>query len=145
MVRATETGFEADTHVLQEMLDSIHVIKQLPLDGFVFGVMKNNRIDREGMKKLLAAAYPLPVTFHKAIDLSEDIKDDVEWLNLYSQVDTILSSGGALHAIDGTDQITYLQSIFTGQVMAAGKITPDVLPELHDKLKLEWYHGRGIV
>ena len=145
MVRATETGFEADAQVLQEMMDSIHVLRQLPLDGFVFGVLKDNRIDRPAMQELVKAAYPFPVTFHKAIDLSSDIADDIAWLNLYPQVDTILTSGGAMQAIDGVDQIKYLQSIFKGQVMAAGKITPDVLPELHDKLKLEWYHGRGIV
>ncbi len=145
MVRANEVGYEADAQVLQKMIDSITILKKLPIDGFVMGVMKNNRIDREAMKKLFAPAYPLPITFHKAIDLSENIKDDLEWLNLFSQVDTILTSGGAAHAVDGIDQINYLKSIFKGNVMAAGKITPDVLPELHNRLGLEWYHGRAIV
>ena len=145
MVRATEVGYEADDQVLQQMIDSINILKKLPIDGFVMGVMKNNRIDRAAMKKLFAPAYPLPITFHKAIDLSEDIKDDIEWLNLFSQVDTILTSGSALQAVDGIAQINYLKSIFKGNVMAAGKITPDVLPVLHDKLQLQWYHGRGIV
>ena len=145
MVRATEVGYEADAQVLQQMIEAIHILKKLPLDGFVFGVLKNNRIDRDAMKKLLPAAYPLPVTFHKAIDLSEDIKDDIQWLNLFSQVDTILTSGSAAHAVEGIDQINYLKSIFKGHVMAAGKITPAVLPELHDKLQLQWYHGKSIV
>lgn len=145
MVRVTEVGYEADELMLQHMIDSIHILKKLPIDGFVMGVMKNNRIDREAMKKLFAPAYPLPITFHKALDLSDDIRDDIEWLNLFSQVDTILTSGNALHAVDGIDQINYLKSIFKGNVMAAGKITPDVLPVLHDQLQLNWYHGRGIV
>ena len=145
MVRATEVGYEADAQVLQQMIDSITILKKLPIDGFVMGVMKNNRIDREAMKKLFAPAYPLPITFHKALDLSEDIKDDIQWLNLFSQVDTILTSGSAAHAVEGIDQINYLKSIFKGHVMAAGKITPDVLPMLHDALQLGWYHGRGIV
>lgn len=145
MVRATEVGYEADDYVLQQMIDSVNVLKKLPIDGFVMGVMKNNRIDRAAMKKLFAPAYPLPITFHKAIDLSEDIKDDIEWLNLFSQVDTILTSGSASHAVDGIDKINYLKSIFKGHVMAAGKITPDVLPALHEQLQLQWYHGRGIL
>ena len=145
MIRATESGFEADAQVLQQMMDSIRVLKKLPIDGFVFGVMKNNRIDRDAMKKLLPVAYPLPVTFHKAIDLSEDISDDIAWLNLYSQIDTILTSGSSIKAIDGIVQIQYLKSIFKGHVMAAGKITPDVLPLLHAQLQLEWYHGRAII
>lgn len=145
MVRATEVGYEADEKVLQQMIDSINILKKLPIDGFVMGVMKNNRIDRAAMKKLFAPAYPLPITFHKAIDLSEDIKDDIEWLNLFSQVDTILTSGSALQAVDGIAQINYLKSIFKGNVMAAGKITPGVLPRLHDQLQLDWYHGRAIM
>lgn len=145
MVRATEVGYEADEKVLQQMIDSINILKKLPIDGFVMGVMKNNRIDRAAMKKLFAPAYPLPITFHKAIDLSEDIKDDIEWLNLFSQVDTILTSGSALQAVDGIAQINYLKSIFKGNVMAAGKITPEVLPRLHDQLQLDWYHGRAIM
>ena len=145
MVRSTEVGYEADAQVLQQMIDSINILKKLPIDGFVFGVMKNNRIDREAMRKLLAPAFPLPVTFHKAIDLSEDIRDDIEWLNLFSQVDTILTSGNATHAVDGIDQINYLKSIYKGNVMAAGKITPEVLPVLHQRLMLDWYHGKNIV
>ena len=145
MVRSTEVGFEADAQILQQMIEAVGILKKLPLDGFVFGVMKNNRIDREAMKKLLAPAYPLPVTFHKAIDLSEDINDDIIWLNQFQQVDTILTSGGAINATDGVDQINYLKSIFKGNVMAAGKITPVVLPALHKQLNLVWYHGRAIV
>lgn len=145
MVRATEVGFEADDVVLQQMIDSIRVLKKLPIDGLVFGVMKNNRIDRDAMKKLLPVAYPLPVTFHKAIDLSEDIRDDISWLNLYSQIDTILTSGGSSKAIDGIEQINYLKSIFKGDVMAAGKIMPDILPKLNELVQLDWYHGRAIV
>ena len=145
MVRATEVGYEANEIMLREMMDSINILKQLPLDGFVFGVMRDKRIDRDAMQALLQQAHPFPVTFHKAIDLSEDISEDIAWLNQYPQVDTILSSGGAAKATDGIDQINYLKSIFKGHVMAAGKITPEVLPVLDDALQLQWYHGRGIV
>ncbi|MBL0008678.1 MAG: copper homeostasis protein CutC, partial [Saprospiraceae bacterium] len=42
------------------------MLKTTSLDGFVFGVMKDDRIDRDAMSSLLQHAYPLPVTFHKA-------------------------------------------------------------------------------
>jgi copper homeostasis protein len=145
MVRATETGYEADPSAMKEMIDSIIAIKQLQVDGFVFGVMEKNRIDRAAMLTLLQHAAPLPVTFHKAIDLSDHIADDLEWLNQQQQIDTILTSGGAVKAIDGIEKIFEMKSLFRGQVMAAGKITPDVLPELHNRLQLQWYHGRAII
>ncbi len=145
MVRATETGYEANASALQQMKDSINALKQLPLDGFVFGVMKDNRIDRDAIVTLLAHAYPFSVTFHKAIDISSDIVDDVEWLNQFPQIDTILTSGGAIKAVDGVHSILALKSMFKGNIMAAGKITPEVLSALHGQLGLRWYHGRAIL
>ncbi|MDZ4748051.1 MAG: copper homeostasis protein CutC [Saprospiraceae bacterium] len=145
MIRATETGYEADAHALQRMTDSITALQPLSLDGFVFGVMKYNRIDREAMVMLLQCAYPFPVTFHKAIDKSDDMACDIQWLNQHPQIDTILTSGGAAKAIDGVKNILELKSMFKGDMMAAGKITPEVLSGLHDQLHLEWYHGRAIV
>ncbi|HQW01320.1 MAG TPA: copper homeostasis protein CutC [Saprospiraceae bacterium] len=145
MVRATEAGYEADALALQHMLESIHALKQLPLDGFVFGVMKDDRIDRDAMIRLLQHAYPFPVTFHKAIDISSDIPDDIEWLNQFSQIDTILTSGGAIKAIDGVTGILEMKEMFRGNIMAAGKIIPEVLDVLHDQLGLQWYHGRAIL
>lgn len=145
MVRSTESGYEADANELEQMIDSINNLKQMLLDGFVFGIMKDNRIDRDAMLTLLDHASPLPVTFHKAIDTSTDIADDIEWLNQIAQVDTILTSGSAIEAIDGVEAILELKSMFRGNIMAAGKITPHVLPALHEQLGLEWYHGRAIV
>ena len=145
MIRATEEGYEADASVLQQMIASIEGLKHLPLDGFVFGIMKDNHIDREAMITLLHHAYPFNVTFHKAIDMSDDVIDDIQWLNQFPQVDTLLTSGGAIKAIDGIDKLLEIKAMFKGHVMAAGKITPEVLPRLHDALRLQWYHGRSIV
>jgi copper homeostasis protein len=145
MVRATESGYEADASALQLMIESINTLKQFPLDGFVFGIMKDNRIDRDAMSILLEQSSPFPVTFHKAIDLSAAIADDIAWLNQFPQIDTILTSGGAIKAVDGVTRILELKDMFNGKIMAAGKITPDVLTVLDDQLHLEWYHGRAIV
>ena len=145
MIRATEEGYAADEKIINEMISSIHDLKVLPVEGFVFGVLKNNRIDQDAMKRLLGEAFPKSVTFHKAIDLSENIPADLDWLNQHAQVDTVLSSGGAVKAIDGVEGILEMKSLFNGHVMGAGKITSDVLPTLHELLQLQWYHGRAIV
>lgn len=145
MVRSTETGYEADASALQQMIASFNALKLLPLDGFVFGIMKGHRIDRYTMLTLLEHAFPFPVTFHKAIDLSSDRADDIGWLNQFPQIDTILTSGSAVRAIDGVTGVLELKDMFKGNIMAAGKITPEVLPVLHEKLQLRWYHGRAIL
>ena len=145
MIRETETGFEADEETLQKMISSIDQFKQLPIDGFVVGVLKNDCVDRDGMEQILNHAAPFPITFHKAIDLSKTKWSDIEWLNEQTIIDTILTSGGAEKATDGIEEILKMKTSFRGNIMAGGKITHDHLPTLHEKLQLKWYHGRKIV
>ena len=144
MFRETEIGFEADDIIINKMVDSILKLKELKIEGFVFGILKENKIDREAMSVLLKAVSPLPVTFHKAIDLSETKWGDIEWMDNLLQVDTILTSGGAEKAIDGIEEILKMKNIFRGEIMAAGKITADHVSSLHKQLQLKWYHGRNI-
>lgn len=145
MIRETASGFEADEFVLKRMLQSIDELKKIPIDGFVIGVMKNNRVDQEAMKQIFKHCFPLPITFHKALDESNQVFKDVLWLNEFRAIDTILTSGGAINAGDGEEKILAMKSIFNGEIMAGGKIMPDQLGSLHEHLGLNWYHGRGIV
>jgi copper homeostasis protein len=145
MIRETEVGFESDAAVLEKMKSAISQFKSLSIDGFVIGLLKNNRLDREAMKALIECCSPFPVTVHKAIDLSQNVQEDLQWLNQFEKVDTILTSGGQRTALEGIDQILKMKSVFERDIMAAGKITNDQLPALHNALGLTWYHGRNIL
>lgn len=145
MIRATPNGFVTDPGILDEMISSIHQFRSLPIDGFVFGVLKNNKVDREAMNLLLEQSDPLPVTFHKAIELSSNIESDLKWMNGISSIDTILTSGGAENVLDGIEEILKMKSIFKKEMMAAGKIRPDQLLDIHERLELRWYHGQKIL
>lgn len=145
MIRETEIGFEAEEETIQKMIASIDEFKHLPIDGFVFAILKNNKTDRTVMLELFKHAHPLPVTFHKAIDLSNTKWDDIKWLNDQSSVDTILTSGNPGRAVDNLDEIQKMKFAFNKNIMACGKITHDQLPAIHQKLNLKWYHGRNIL
>ena len=145
MIRPNPFGFEADQETVEAMIFSIDRFKLLPIQGFVAGVLKNNILDKESMRLLMMHAHPCPITFHKAIDDSSQWIEDINWLNNHPSIDTILTSGRAVNAMDGTDMILRMKSIFKGNIMAGGKITPLQIPLLHKKLGLNWYHGRGIV
>ena len=145
MIRETEEGFESDEAVLLKMKSAIFQFKSISTDGFVLGLLKNNRMDREAMTALIEACSPSPVTIHKALDLSEDVENDILWLNQFTNVDTILTSGGKRTAAEGIDQILKMKQVFKGNIMAAGKITNEQLPMLHHILEVPWYHGRNII
>ncbi len=145
MIRLTPEGFAADSDTLDDMIRTINEFKHLAIDGYVIGVMKDNRIDRYVMEELMKHTAPFPITFHKAIDLSDDIESDIEWLNQHHIIDSLLTSGGASKAMEGIGRILLIKNHFNGDVMAAGKITPEVLPVLAKQLQLKWYHGSAIV
>lgn len=145
MIRSTPGGFEINQEILDDMIYSIQEFKKLPIKGFVIGVLKNGVVDRKAMEKIFEHTFPLPTTFHKAIDESHTITEDLEWMNHVDAIDTILTSGGAENAFDGIETILKMKSVFKKTTMAGGKILPQHLEALHSKLNLEWYHGRNIV
>src|SRR4249920_4622 len=53
MIRETEVGFESDPTILAKMKAAISQFKSLSIDGFVIGLLKDNRLDREAMKDLI--------------------------------------------------------------------------------------------
>lgn len=145
MIRETDSGFEADEYILEKMIHAIDEFKKIPIEGFVIGVMKNNRVDEDAMKQIIKHSFPIPITFHKALDESGQLFEDVLWLNEFRLIDTILTSGGAIKAGDGEEKILAMKSIFNGDIMAGGKIIPQEIKSLHERFGLNWYHGRAIV
>jgi copper homeostasis protein len=145
MIRVTADGFAVDNDQLVEMIMAINEFKHLSIDGFVFGVMKDRRVDQYAMSELIHHAHPFPITFHKAIDLSDDLASDLDWLNQHPGIDTILTSGGAERAVDGIPQLLRMKSIFRGSIMPGGKIKPEDVAILDNQLQLPWYHGRAIL
>ena len=89
----------------------------------------------------------MPVTVHKAIDLSSDPESDIHALKGIAGVDSVLTSGGATMAIDGVAKIMAIQKLAEGNIniIAAGRITAENVEELHRELGLRAYHGRRIV
>ncbi|MEO6132414.1 MAG: copper homeostasis protein CutC [Saprospiraceae bacterium] len=145
MIRCTESGYHADKSEMQQMIDSIREFKRIHVDGFVVGIMKHDLIDKDVMLQVINHAAPVHITFHKAIDASHNLYRDLLWLNEHPSVDTVLTSGGATVARDAVDKIVMMKSFFKRNIMAGGKITANNLLALHEKLNLDWYHGRSIV
>ena len=96
-------GVEVDT-----MLGDIGAAKRLGAQGVVFGALRSNRrIDRELCRRLIDAARPLSVTFHRAFDLTADPGEALDTL-LELKVDRLLTSGQAASAMAGSDLIREL-------------------------------------
>ena len=146
MVRPRPGNFVYTHDELQQMLSSIELLKSYPVSGIVTGALQeNNEVDPGVTKQLVQAAHPLPVTFHKAIDLVPDMDQAIAQLKA-AGVRAILSSGQAATAHEGAARLKQM-IVRAGkeiQVICAGKITQNNLPELHRRIGASAYHGRKI-
>jgi len=99
---------------METMLKDIFVCKENGVDGVVLGILnKDHTIDMERTAKLIEAARPLQVTFHRAFDCLPNPTEGLEQL-VELGVDRILTSGLATTAIAG-------QTIIKSLVQQANK------------------------
>lgn len=130
------------------MLQSLELIKQFDCKSIVFGALKiDGRIDQAFLREIIEAMGDHIICFHKAIDYSTDILESCSVLSTFEKVVEILSSGGAQTARGGVETLIEMKKNIRPdqKLIAAGKIRPENLSELHNLVNLEYYHGKKII
>jgi copper homeostasis protein len=108
MVRPRGGSFVHTPAEVESMLTDIARARELGASGIVTGVLDDRgAIEVAVMRRLIAAARPLPVTFHKAFDTLADLPGALELLAGVG-VDRVLTSGGARAAAAGSAAIAAL-------------------------------------
>ena len=101
MIRPRGGGFVYSEVERDVMRRDVIVARELGADGIVIGgLRRDGTIDVELVRLLLDAARELPVTFHRAFDLSPNLEASLESL-VDAGVHRVLTSGGAPTAPDG--------------------------------------------
>ncbi len=108
LIRPRAGDFCYSDHELEIMRDDIRVAKQFGMDGVVLGILqKNARVDIERTKALVELAHPLPVTFHRAFDASENLETSLEEV-IQTGASRILTSAGQPRAAEGLSTLARL-------------------------------------
>ena len=96
--------------------------------------------------QLVQLARPLQVTFHKAIDETDNILLAVNQLKAIG-INRILTSGGKPTADEGSEML--LKMIKTGEtklkIIVAGKVTWENFDHISNLIPSSDYHGRRLV
>lgn len=83
------------------ILKDILLCKELQFEGVVFGLLnQDGSIDKENTARLVEAAYPLDVTFHRAFDRCKDSLESLETL-IQCGCTRLLTSGQYPKVTDG--------------------------------------------
>ncbi|KAG7190555.1 hypothetical protein KM043_006654 [Ampulex compressa] len=108
MIRARSGDFVYSREEMDAMLHDLKILKEHGVDGFVFGALtSNDEVDLDFCTEILAAARPLPVTFHRAFD---ELADAFEALEILIDLgfERILTSGQRNTAEEGLELIAKL-------------------------------------
>lgn len=152
MIRSRSGDFHYTQEEIFSMVMDVINLKSYKVDGFVFGALKYGDsgdlcLDIDAIRTICKAAFPYPITIHKAIDLCTDILEEIPKLKEIENIKFVLSSGGHPTAEQGKHMLVEMQKIATPEILviAAGKIKYHNLAELHSAIGLSYYHGRNIV
>jgi copper homeostasis protein len=108
MIRPRGGGFVYSDAERDVMRRDVVVARELGADGVVIGgLRRDGSVDLALVRSLVQAAQPLPVTFHRAFDLTPDFERSLESL-ADAGVQRVLSAGGAATAVDGATALADL-------------------------------------
>jgi copper homeostasis protein len=108
LIRARGGDFRYTSEEYETMARDVTAAKTLGADGVVVGALTEaGQVDRDCIRRLIEAAHPLPVTFHRAFDASRNLDEALDVLQELG-VRRVLTSGGERTAEAGIPKLKHL-------------------------------------
>lgn len=117
MVRPHSKSFCYDEDDLAVMKKDAEIFQKMGASRLVLGILdKNYGIDKDNLSFVLENIH-IPITFHRAINESNDILEATKVLNDFPQITHILTSGGRGYAVSNLDTIREMILISNKKIM----------------------------
>ena len=146
MIRPRGGNFVYSDSEFEQMKSEIEAIKKLGVNGFVFGILKDdNTINIEQNLELVELAKSFPCTFHRAFDEILDYEKALE--NVIScGFSTLLTSGTFPNVMEGKYVLKQLviQANNRIEIMPGGGLRSTNISELDEMVNTNWYHSSAI-
>ena len=146
MIRPRGGNFVYSDSEFEQMKSEIEAIKKLGVNGFVFGILKDdNTINIEQNLELVELAKSFPCTFHRAFDEILDYEKALE--NVIScGFSTLLTSGTFPNVMKGKEVLEQLviQANNRIEIMPGGGLRSTNISALDEMVNANWYHSSAI-
>ncbi|MEM9765994.1 MAG: copper homeostasis protein CutC, partial [Pseudomonadota bacterium] len=137
MLRDHADGFAYDAEDVAQMARAMPALHDAGAGGFVFGAVRDGRVDEPAVRRVVAEAGRLgvPVTFHRAFDALEDPVSSVDLLAAIG-IRRILTSGvpwgHAGSAVSGLERIRATVARAAGrlEIVIGGGVSAENAPAL---------------
>lgn len=146
MIRPRGENFVYSDSEFEQMKSEIEIIKKLGVNGFVFGILKDdNTINIEQNLELVELVKPFPCTFHRAFDEVLDYKQALEDV-ISCGFSTILTSGTFPNVMEGKEVLKQLviQANNRIKIMPGGGLRSTNISEIDEMVNANWYHSSAI-
>lgn len=146
MIRPRGGNFVYSDEEFQQMKAEIIAFKKLQVDGFVFGILKeDNSLNKEQTRELVALANPFPCTFHRAFDTIKNRFESLESI-IECGFKTILTSGLETNVTEGIDVLAELVEKANDRItiMPGGGLRSTNIGLLQEKTNAVFYHSSAI-
>jgi copper homeostasis protein len=146
MIRPRGGNFVYTDAEFQQMQADITALKQFNVDGFVFGILKEDQtINYEQNKVLVELAKPFPCTFHRAFDEVANAFEALEEV-IGCGFKTILTSGQKPNVSEGMHRLAELVSKADNRIviMPGGGLRSTNIEVVQQNTKAIFYHSSAI-
>jgi copper homeostasis protein len=147
IIRPRGGDFVYSDEELIEMKQDIKQFKKLGIDGFVFGVLKEDgSVNKTRNKELVDLASPLSCTFHRAFDVVGNVEQSLEDV-IDCGFKTILTSGQGVNVLEGISVLEKIQKLAGDRIiiMPGGGLRSSNIQVLQEKLEPTFYHSSAIM
>lgn len=143
LVRARGGDFVYSEAEIQEMVESVRMCRELGVNGVVVGALKKDgSVDTAAVRRMIAEAGELEVTFHRAFDeCAEPFKalEDIIPLGC----DRLLTAGHADNVNDGEETLKELNDKADGRIiiLAGSGVKPGNIERLEKATGVSEFHS----
>ena len=146
IIRPRGGDFVYSESEIDVMLDDIAICKQLGVEGVVFGLLlPDGSIDLKNTARLVEAARPMQVTFHRAFDMCHNAETALRQLAALG-IERVLTSGQRNTAWEGKERLAELNRNRPEgiKLLIGSGVNADNLKELHETIRADEYHMSAV-